>query len=244
MRIVILSTETAHHTYFINTISREFDVAAVFYETKPASFPYDVASPFARQEEDFERENFFKDTPNRILAPLSVYRVGTVNSLEFTREAEKIGPALGLVFGCGRIEPRIFSVFTKGLINVHRGIAPKYRGLDSDLWAIRNDDFENIGVTLHYVEEGLDTGNILAMEHVKYYPQDKIYHLRYKTTVMAANMMLNVIKSLSRGEDAAVKQPNAGKYYSAMPSPLKRLCQEKFERYIWERFKEKCAERI
>lgn len=232
MRIVILSTETPHHTYFINHIAAEFGVSAVFYETKPVKFTYDTSSPFGREEAEFEKNNFFKDVPDKVTSSIPTYKVNSVNTPEFKKIAGGLAPDIGLVFGCGRIDQSVFPLFKKGLINVHRGIAIKYRGLDSDLWAIYNDDFGNIGVTLHYVDIALDTGDALAVRHITYSPSDKIWHLRYKTTMMATDMMIDAIKGLLGGEDKRTKQPALGKYYSAMPLAAKVLCKEKFEKYI------------
>lgn len=245
MRIVILSTDTPHHVYFINRIAPLFDVRAVFYETEKAIFNYDVSSPFAEEEKKFEAENFFKNVPASLPETISLHLVRSVNSLDFADLAEKYGAELAVVFGCGRIKPHVIDIFKNRMINIHRGISTFYRGLDSDLWAVYNGDFENIGVTLHYVEEALDTGDILAVEKIKYLPGDKIHHLRYKTTLMAADMMEDV---LSRFKDGAamrgVKQEVKGKYYSAMPADLKIICAEKFENYINSRFEEKCREKI
>ena len=54
-----------------------------------------------------------------------------------------------------------------GTINIHRGYAQSYRGLDSDLWAIYNEEFDKIGVTLHYVDEKLDNGRIILKKRVE-----------------------------------------------------------------------------
>lgn len=245
MKIVILSTDTPHHIYFINRMAASFDIRAVFYETERARFNYDTSSLFTEEEKKFEAENFFKKIPDVLSGKIPFHSVSSVNSEKFADLIGKYGADLALVFGCGKIQPQVINMFNKGMINVHRGISSLYRGLDSDLWAVYNGDFENIGVTLHYVEEALDTGDILAVEKIKYLPGDKIHHLRYKSTLMAADMMEDI---LSRFKDGAamrgVKQEVKGKYYSAMPADLKIICAEKFKNYMNSRFEEKCREKI
>lgn len=236
MRIVILSTETDHHTYFINRIASEHDVAAVFYETEHARFPYDTASPFSDEEQAFERNHFFKDVSDTVSIAIPVQRVASVNVKEFEERVAPYRAELALVFGCGRIRPHVLPLFSKGIVNVHRGIAPEYRGLDSDLWAIYHSDFSNIGVTLHFVAETLDTGDIVHKEHVSYTAANKIYHLRYKTTIMATDMILDVLTRCEAGTVQSLKQANAGRYYSAMPSVLKPVCMHKFDRFIKQKF--------
>ena len=70
-------------------------------------------------------------------------------------------PDLAIAFGVGLIKPYIFDIPKWGTINIHRGHIDSYRGLDSDLWALYNKEFNKIDVTIHYIDEHLDTGDIL-----------------------------------------------------------------------------------
>ncbi len=49
-------------------------------------------------------------------------------------------------------------------INYHAGINPKYRGQHPGYWALASDDAENAGVTIHLVDEGVDTGSVLYQD--------------------------------------------------------------------------------
>lgn len=49
------------------------------------------------------------------------------------------------------------------VVNLHPSLLPKYRGPSPELWAIRNNESE-IGVTLHYADEGIDTGDIILQQ--------------------------------------------------------------------------------
>ena len=64
-------------------------------------------------------------------------------------------PDLGVVFGTRKISTKIINLFKFGLINIHRGIVEKYRGLDSEYWALYHRDYKNIGITIHQVSEDL-----------------------------------------------------------------------------------------
>ena len=132
----------------------------------------------------------------------------------------------------GKIEPGVFSLFRYGIINIHRGIVNRYRGLDSDLWAIYHNDFDNIGVTIHFVEENLDSGDVLGMGKIQFSREDKIFHLRYKTTVMAADMVVDILTNFENYKKGVIKQKKESQYYSAMPSVLKPVCRDKFNQFI------------
>lgn len=66
-----------------------------------------------------------------------------------------------LIKGGKKISPEILSIFPEKWINLHGGILPNYRGLDSHLWAMHFKDYGNIGVTLHLATAQLDKGPII-----------------------------------------------------------------------------------
>lgn len=51
-------------------------------------------------------------------------------------------------------------------INTHMGITPKYRGVHGGYWAIANNDLSNCGVTVHLVDTGIDTGDVLYQDTI------------------------------------------------------------------------------
>ena len=79
----------------------------------------------------------------------------------------RINPDLGISFGTGKISPEIIKLFNKGIINIHRGIMTKYRGLDSEYWASCHSDFKSIGTTIHYVNKHLDKGKTIFQKKLK-----------------------------------------------------------------------------
>lgn len=58
-----------------------------------------------------------------------------------------------------RVGPELLRAAARGVLNAHPGILPKYRGATCCEWAIHND--EPVGVTAHFMDEGLDSGPIL-----------------------------------------------------------------------------------
>jgi len=52
----------------------------------------------------------------------------------------------------------------KYLINLHNGPLPKYRGVNPVNWALKNNE-KTHGVTLHYIDQGIDSGDIIDQEH-------------------------------------------------------------------------------
>ena len=66
--------------------------------------------------------------------------------------------------------------FQNRIINIHPSLLPKYKGLDAIGQAL-NDDASETGVTVHYVDEGMDTGTIIAQESLVIFKNETREHL-------------------------------------------------------------------
>jgi methionyl-tRNA formyltransferase len=87
---------------------------------------------------------------------------GSIDGL--TRLLESYNVDLLIVFGFAwRLSPAVLAIPRLGALNIHVSMLPKYRGPAPLLWAIRNGDRTG-GVTVHWMDEGFDTGNILAQQ--------------------------------------------------------------------------------
>lgn len=87
--------------------------------------------------------------------------VSSVNSKECIALLQRIKPDIVVVNGTRIISKEVLDSVDAVFINMHAGITPKYRGSNGAYWALCNQDKENAGVTVHLVDEGIDTGNIL-----------------------------------------------------------------------------------
>ena len=231
MKFCILTTNTIHHAYFISEIEKIFDISYIVYETDKLNFSYKTESNFGKLEESFE--NFFfnqTEIPDKFKSP--VVSVSSVNSKAFKRIAENYEADFAIVFGCGKIQPHVFELFHEGMINVHRGISKKYRGLDSDLWAIYENDFDNIGVTLHYIDEDLDTGPIIFEGGINIPSSIEIFQLRAYTTLLATEQIIEIIYKKFNKVNFNLIPQKPGRYFSAMPSKEKEECEKILKRYV------------
>jgi len=230
-KILLLSSDTAHHRYFINSIeSNNIIFTKYFFETIHYEPSFKVGPIFEREEGHFESNNFFQSVSNNILDS-KIIKVDSINSDESIKKLNAIKPDLGIVFGTGKINNKVISIFKDGLINVHRGLAEKYRGLDSDLWAIYHRDYDNIGVTIHMVDSVMDAGNIIFSEKLKISSRMKTHQLRYYTTLMATDLIKStIIQYLNNNLNHRV-QSSKGRYYSFMPKELKKIVNIRFNKY-------------
>lgn len=228
-RILALSTDTPHHRYmFDKLVAADLPLAGLFFETSGIQNPFGVDEGFSADEAAFESQAF-----GEIALPEScpVFEFANVNEMSCMTKLEELEPDFGIVFGTRKLSKELIGKFKDGLINVHRGIAQKYRGLDSDLWAIYHRDYKNIGVTLHLVEALLDTGAIAQQESMQLRPGYKCHQIRYYTSVIATDLMLKAVSDYLSDSLQTKKQSEKGRYYSFMPPEIKRVVRERFDKY-------------
>lgn len=123
----------------------------------------------------------------------TVIQVGSVNTDTCRRELQRLEPAVVLVIGTRIIGRATLAAVPARFINYHAGINPKYRGMCGGYWALANGDAVNFGVTVHLVDHGVDTGDILQWETVKPDPRDNFATYPF---LLAASGRSVVLKSL------------------------------------------------
>ena len=119
---------------------------------------------------------------------------------------------------------------------MHGGDPQKYRGLDSHLWCLYHKDFNSLVTTLHYIDVGIDTGDIIETLKIKKQQKKDFNELRISNVENCINLFLNYYKKfIQKKKIIRKKQLKKGRYYSAFPSifidkAIKNLKNEKFIR--------------
>jgi folate-dependent phosphoribosylglycinamide formyltransferase PurN len=87
--------------------------------------------------------------------------VVSVNAPDTVTRLQELNPKAVLVVGTRIISRKVLSAVQAPFINYHDGITPKYRGIHGGYWASARNDFANFGATVHLVDPGIDTGEVL-----------------------------------------------------------------------------------
>lgn len=118
----------------------------------------------------------------------------------------KINPDVVVNAGTPRIlKKHILSIPSRGVVNSHPGILPKYRGCTVVEWAIYNDD--PVGATCHFMDTGIDNGPIIYSEVMSIHKGDVYKKIR-------SDIILHSIKVLVKGLQ---KIHNENLYFDALP---------------------------
>jgi methionyl-tRNA formyltransferase len=107
-------------------------------------------------------------------AGLDIRPIGSVNAKSCRDALRALNPDVVAVYGTRIIRRDTLRAVRAPFINYHAGINPKYRGQHPGYWALVNGDPEHAGVTIHLVDEGVDTGAVLYQARVAFTPEDDI----------------------------------------------------------------------
>jgi folate-dependent phosphoribosylglycinamide formyltransferase PurN len=129
----------------------------------------------------------------------------------------------------GIIKPKIIQSAKIGVINAHPGILPSYRGIDCAKWAILNEDFSKIGCSVHWVDRGVDTGDIISKTHYHPKPNQTFDELDNQLDTLCINELIKVIIQILDGKKLITTRQNKGdgQQYYKMTIQQERAARKK-----------------
>lgn len=148
------------------------------------------------------RGNVMTPTAVKALAlenSLPVYTPDTLKNEEFAELLREIDPELIAVVAYGKILPKSVLDYPKyGCVNVHVSLLPKYRGAAPMQRAIIEGEKET-GVTIMYMAEGVDTGDIIAAEAFPIGAEDDFEAIHDRSADVGARLLVKTIKDIADG---------------------------------------------
>jgi methionyl-tRNA formyltransferase len=131
---------------------------------------------------------------------IPVYAPEDINRPEFIQILKELNPDLVLSVQFRQVLSReILNLPSLGSVNLHPSLLPKYRGRAPINWAIINGE-KNTGVTLHYMDEKPDTGDIIAQKEVLIRDDDTVYTLYQRILPEAVNLIKSNLDKIKSGD--------------------------------------------
>lgn len=100
--------------------------------------------------------------------------VDSVNDRRTIDLLQGIGPTAIVVSGTRIISRAVLDAVECPFINIHAGITPRYRGAHGGYWALADGRPDLVGTTIHLVDQGIDTGGVLARAFFEVTPADTV----------------------------------------------------------------------
>jgi methionyl-tRNA formyltransferase len=182
-KIILIASEGISTTILYNAISKHFEISDVVLENPVSKFKFlkyrykkvgffrlfdqllfmmlinKILSKISRK-----RKLEIIDQNNLDIAPIVENKVTRVESANLNSSVEllkKLSPDIILVNGTRILSKKLLGATNAITVNIHAGITPNYRGVHGAYWAYVNKEPHLAGVTLHYVDAGVDTGTVI-----------------------------------------------------------------------------------
>lgn len=219
---IVLLAGTGQSTAIVyNALCRDFEVAGVIQEERPARFgmmkrrarkigwatvagqtlfralimPSLAALSRRRVAEILSTSGLSRNAiPEKLLV-----RVPSVNSPECLAALRRLAPKVVVVNGTRIIKAEVLNCVPAKFINTHAGITPLYRGVHGAYWALAQEDRTHCGVTVHLVDTGIDTGNILGQATIQPAAADNFATYPYLQLAAGVPLLREAVRSALAG---------------------------------------------
>ncbi len=149
------------------------------------------------------RQSAVKEAALNYDVPL--FQFENLEDSELLEKCAQLKPDVAVVVAFRKLPEQLWKLPTKGTFNLHASILPDYRGAAPLNWAIINGETET-GLTTFFINEGIDTGNIINTRILSIDEQDNLQTLHDKLAVEGAKLVVETLDNIETGNISPVSQ--------------------------------------
>ncbi len=238
---IILCGQSPRHLYFANHVCKFCKPLAIVQESGSHDFvkkllnllknPNKLLQKVSRWLRDRKRyrgnpeaKYFFGDREPALERSDLRVEVPYINDEQVLSLIDRHQPDVILVFGTSLLKGPLLEKGKLGIINLHGGLSPEYRGADCTFWALYNREPEKVGCTIHYINAGIDTGNLIAHVSPEVRENDTELMLFWRAVKSSTSVYEELLNKLEHGEKPGAIQKDKGKLYQVKD---RQLCHER-----------------
>ena len=228
LRVVILGypDNPVGHAFLKTFLQRDITISAIVVEKKK------VKSNWSRFKKKVKKDGlsqavkrflhicYLRSTSSNIVKlgeknNLPIHWVERFNSQACAQVLKSIDVDILAIASAPILKYYVFENAKMGCLNAHPGWLPTYRGLGANAYAIK--DGEAPGVSVHYIDVGIDTGRIIVRERIPVMQGDTIAEINDRSVRRGAELMADVIDQIAAGT-LSLQEINdpVGKCYRSM----------------------------
>lgn len=219
-RIVLLGRKSDATAILYNALAPHFDVRVV-YEQPPSTmhllrsrvrrlgiwrvfgqvlFQLLVAKPLGALSKA-RRDAILADldASDAAIPHQAIARTASVNDPACWELVRSLAPRAVVINGTRILSKKAIAAFDVPVLNTHVGITPRYRGVHGAYWALAQGDRQHCGVTVHLVDEGIDTGGILYQQVIDPTPHDDFSTYPTMQMAVGSKLMVRAVNDLLAG---------------------------------------------
>jgi len=224
-KILIISGNLPKHKYTAIKILKKFNNSYVIFER----YPKKVSTNYTKNKSKIIENHFktvlyyeniffkkFNEKNKNFLKRKTLFNInkGKINNLKTLKLIKKVKPSLIILNATSVVKKFFLDIFINKVINIHAGLMPYYRGAGCNVWTFYNQELEYTGITIHFVNEKIDKGNILLQSQSNFTKNDNSHTIGCKNAKLSGKLAIKVIKHL-------IKHPNyKGKKIKSIKSKM------------------------
>jgi len=144
--------------------------------------------------------------PTEVLESLDMHAAPIVDRVRQWR------PDLGLSIGAPILRPALFRIPRLGTLNLHLGKVPEFRGAPPGFWELYTGAHA-VGATVHVVDEGLDTGPVVAQAEAPIYENDTLGRVEARVQELGFRVLRSALTQATSGAWRATPQTGGGRTF-------------------------------
>lgn len=130
---------------------------------------------------------------------IEFFATQNIHNQDTIEKINSFAPKLGISLAAPILKPSVFDIPTLGTINLHKGKVPYYRGMPPAFWELWNDE-NTVGCTIHKVDAGLDTGDILIQKEIPIHEHATLKGLQIELDELGVKMTCDAIETMLNGQ--------------------------------------------
>ncbi len=162
---------------------------------------------------------------------IPVYKLRNINEPNSLSFLKTLAPEIIISVACPQIFKKELISIAKHCINIHAALLPENRGRMPSFWALAKGETRT-GVTVHYIDEKIDTGAIIVQKTINISPKETLYSLQNKVANTGAMALLEALDKIEKGDTVGIPQKGGGSYYSFPTKEAARAFRARGHRII------------
>ena len=211
-RIIIVTGGEINHKYFCNKISKKYNMVHIFKIHSSLSneeyfsnsykgynkYDKKIINTFIKQRIEAQKEFLLPDGNEFTDIAITHYRDGyLINDDKTISKIISFKPTHILLYGAPLLKSNFINAMNCPLVNLHMGVATKYRGGSVNNIALLKRDYGNVGYTFHHVTTAIDGGKIIYIGRYKNYKKnDNPQKITVKLLIDAVNVLKGIISEI------------------------------------------------
>lgn len=136
---------------------------------------------------------------------------------------------LGIISGARILKPLVIDPFQIGVINMHPGLLPENRGLDTIKWAVIKDIPQ--GASIHLINEKIDRGLLIEKREIPVYGDDSLLDLQIRIQNLEQELMIRSLTKVRNLNTSENEEIGVGNYHKPVPEEIEGRLISMFEQY-------------